>query len=325
MLKTPVLKSNKRKRLHKPWENPPAPAKAAVTPPVKRAKSGALALTGSTRKKSRQWMAWVNDQPLSLPAWAKAKIEAGVKPPELSAAQVNNRHKGELVFVFGNGMGLWSAYDHAAALRDYACIGVALSWLLLDGDYLIFSEKSPWVFCMEELLRLRTLIFYPDYSGKPGWDVPVGTRYRPVIINPKKPALTYRFEDGISSWGSGMTATCLASLMGAKEIALCGVDLNSNRHFYSGQEELFNNEFVRHIGSFRFPSEQKYPNVSPRLAAWPKIGRILEKRGTKVWNCSPTSALNCFEKISIPALLDKTKANRMKIRHEAALDRWLDS
>jgi len=274
------------------------------------------------RKNSRNWMKSVNSTPIELPSWVGTLKAKGVHPPSIPSAKVNNLHKDELVFVLGNGMSLWHAQENEHLLSDYTKIGVAMSWLLLNSEHLIFTEKSPWVFCMEQLLRLRTCLFYPDYSGKPGWHVPFGTQFRPVIINPDNVSITSRFEDGVSTYSSGITATCLAALMGAKEIALCGIDLSSSEHFYS-DTAMFNNEFVRQINTIRYPTKTGYPNAGPRFKIWPQLAGILQKKGIKVWNCSTSSALTCFEKTTIPSLIKKTKALKRKEDVASIMDKWL--
>lgn len=72
---------------------------------------------------------------------------------------------------------------------------------------------------------------------------------------------------------SGLRALHVAAMLGATEIALCGVDLKGT-HFFGPHEKLSNTTPDR-FKLFR----QQFMRYKPKA---------------KVWNCSPASTLSCF-------------------------------
>lgn len=90
----------------------------------------------------------------------------------------------------------------------------------------------------------------------------------------------------LGGWDTGASAINLAYLLGATEIVLLGFDMNGG-HWFKGHPAPFprNSEFQRHMAG---------------IAA---MAGELSAKGVKVWNCSPKSALTCFEKRSLDAFL----------------------
>jgi hypothetical protein len=88
---------------------------------------------------------------------------------------------------------------------------------------------------------------------------------------------------------SAYQAVHLAAQAGARKIALLGVDLkvgeNGDRHFFGYHPDKGTPTFETMIDTFN--------SLVPSLAA----------RGNRVVNCSPGSALSCFDKSSIGAAL----------------------
>jgi len=107
-----------------------------------------------------------------------------------------------------------------------------------------------------------------------------------------------------------MTATNLAFLFRPAQIALLGIDLYSNEHFYTGREAQYNNGLIDGIAMYRFPKRAAYPVAAPRFPIWQALARQMADAGVKVWNCSPKSALGCFEKIDIGELIRRNKSNQ---------------
>jgi len=249
---------------------------------------------------------------MALPQWYRPLYDKGIVPPVLAAGEINDRHKGELIFVFGNGPSLWDANAHRKALENFATIGTALSFYFIDTDYLPITEKGVWVYCAGKLLSFEGAVLYPHYHNKPLWQVPVFTHFACSFINPSRARLNRRFEQGVSVWGGAMMALDFAYIMGAKEIALLGVDLYSNEHFYTGHEQEFNSRFINDISAIRFPVRKEFPHVVPRMQIWPQLAAQLESEGVKVWNCSEKSALTCFEKMPIAEVLERHKGEKKK-------------
>lgn len=87
---------------------------------------------------------------------------------------------------------------------------------------------------------------------------------------------------------SGAAAINLAVLLGAKRIFLLGFDMkqvNDSSHFHN----VYGNTkppFERHLKGFR------------------DIAKDAEKLGVKIINCSPDSAIECFEKMTVKEALN---------------------
>lgn len=83
----------------------------------------------------------------------------------------------------------------------------------------------------------------------------------------------------LGGWDTGASAINLAYLFGATEIVLLGFDMKGG-HWFKDHPAMWprQSEFRRHMLGIAAMAEQ--------LAA----------KGVKAWNCSPKSALKCFEK-----------------------------
>ena len=87
---------------------------------------------------------------------------------------------------------------------------------------------------------------------------------------------------------SGYQAVHLAVHAGAKRILLCGMDMQGKHWHPEHKPPLVINEeafFIRCIQCFR--------EVAPEL----------KRRGVEVWNCTPHSALKCFERVDLAQAL----------------------
>lgn len=81
---------------------------------------------------------------------------------------------------------------------------------------------------------------------------------------------------------AGTSAINLAHLFGAKEIVLLGFDMRGGR--------WLNDRYHHHMP---FPPQRHF---ELHLAQLPTIAADLEEAGVRVVNCSPLSAVECFEK-----------------------------
>ena len=89
---------------------------------------------------------------------------------------------------------------------------------------------------------------------------------------------------------SGYQALHIALQLGAKRIILLGYDMHA-----SGEQSHW---FGEHPNG-RQPNE-RYGNW---IKEFPALQKIANDRGVKIYNCSPDSALECFEKRGIGGLL----------------------
>lgn len=81
---------------------------------------------------------------------------------------------------------------------------------------------------------------------------------------------------------SGYQAINLAVLLGASRILLLGYDM----HIVAGKHHFFG-DHPREFGQADHYAQMR--------AAFPKLARVLDSRGIHVTNCTPGSALDCFQ------------------------------
>ena len=203
-------------------------------------------------------------------------------PMILAPADIEGRHRGELVFVLGNGPSLSLAEDWKQELEASTAIGVNRSFLLLRTEYLLFLDGPFWVSDSEQILDCGSVVFCPRRLH-----LPYFTAFGRYHARDKQDVLSETWADGLYwSRSSGVAAINLAYLFGAAEIALLGIDLRDRSHFYS--ERGCNWQF------------QHADKILEDLW-W--MSRRLRDRGVKLWNCSPDSAVRGFDSIELETLL----------------------
>jgi len=206
------------------------------------------------------------------------------KPAVLADGEIEGRHSGELVFVLGNGPSLALAKPHISSLARFATVGVNRSFLMLETTYLLFLDAVMWVRESRELMESRSLVLCPKRLR-----LPCFTQFGRYFKHVSESVLSERWEDGLYwSRSSGVAAVNLAYLFGASEIALLGIDLNDNSHFYS--------EHGRGQG---------FPHAARIIEDLYLMSREMKKRGMKLWNCSPNSSVRGFEKVKLEKLLER--------------------
>lgn len=269
----------------------------------------------------KQQIKLIQHSPVVIPKWLAKTIKNNSRPPVLTGGEIEGRHKGELVFVLGNGPSLLAAEQYREQLASYTAIGTNSSYLCVSTDYHVFLDAHLWNYCAGDLLSLNSAVFYP--GTKPlHHQLPCFTQFG----NYTSGALTDKWSAGLHRRGVSITAFNLAYLFGAKEIALLGVDLNGTDHFYTGHEKRFDCRFVREFAALwkKAYSPAFYPHSHHRFSHWNEIAKQLEGH-VKVWNCSPNSALDCFEKIELSELLKK-RHKRKKVYPKTAekIQAWRD-
>ena len=99
---------------------------------------------------------------------------------------------------------------------------------------------------------------------------------------------------------SGYAAINLAWHLGASEIVLLGYDMRPGEVL--GQDRNGNNVHQIHWHD-NHPVPTR-PTVFEKMKGYfPPLAQELENEGVKVWNATPGSALECFERISLRYLV----------------------
>jgi hypothetical protein len=93
----------------------------------------------------------------------------------------------------------------------------------------------------------------------------------------------------VCGYDTGTSAVNLAYHFGAAEIVLLGYDMRGNRWFN---------------GEFKHPMPTIPPsNHQGHMAPLPKLAEDCTRKGVRVVNCSPISAVTCFERQPLEAFL----------------------
>lgn len=192
---------------------------------------------------------------------------------------------GERVAVLCSGPSLTA--EDAAKVADLPRIVTNATYRLVpDADVVYGSDVFFWR--------------HPEYADvfrHPGWKVSVEQvqGVAPYLPDEVKVLRNLGFEgfsdrqDAIKTGGnSGYAAIHVAASAGAKEIVVLGLDLQGT-HWHGKHPQGLNN-----------PREQSFVRWHRRFGI---LAKELERRGVKVWNCSPASALEAFEKCPLSRVL----------------------
>ncbi len=209
---------------------------------------------------------------------------ADAAPPALPDGEIEGKHKGELVFILGNGPSLALARDHLRQLQAFTTVGVNRSYRMLRTTYLLFLDRSFWMAESREIIESGSVVFCPKSLR-----LPYLTKFGRYTSRRREDVLSDGWSSGLYwSRSSGVAAVNLAYLFGAAEIALLGIDLRDSSHFYSG----------RGRGTPFLHADRILEDLW-----W--MSRTMTAKGLKLWNCSNQSAVRGFEKIELRALLER--------------------
>lgn len=219
----------------------------------------------------------------------------------LKAEDIKNRHQGEIVFILGSGTSLLECEQYLEVLRQHVTIGVNLSYLFMESNYLVFLDKYPWQYDKKRLLKLKSHIFAGERAKATG--VNTFKEYNPN----HEPSAILRedYAQGLTSGFSSIyPAINIAYLFGASEIALLGVDLASARHFYTDNAKYSNNPVIKARKHF-WRDRKTYPGAPLVIKFLIFISQYLKKRGIRLWNCNPNSAAQGWDIVALSELLQR--------------------
>lgn len=168
-------------------------------------------------------------------------------------------------------------------------IAINNSWRLCpDADILYACDAAWWAHHIEETAGFRGIKASLD---------PVSQKKWPEIVriwNRHDTAFQFGMPGEVGAGGnSGFQALNLAVSIGCKEIALVGFDMRIDRglHWHGKHKQGLNN-----------PSDLTMPNW---VANFTNAAPLIARHGVKVWNCSPVSALDCFEKADLCSIVSR--------------------
>jgi hypothetical protein len=178
---------------------------------------------------------------------------------------------GERCFVLAGGASLRDQFNLIPRLVGRIIAIKQSVSLRPDADVMFVSGRDDPAVCRKyfALYRGPRVICRSNYPG-----FPPGTCQLRRLKGPysRTPTLLGGFD-------AGSSAINLAALFGATEIVLLGMDMCGGRWVAKHHKPVIpQKEFDRHLGGLRA--------MAPELA----------KDGIRVVNCSPMSAIDCFEK-----------------------------
>jgi len=109
------------------------------------------------------------------------------------------------------------------------------------------------------------------------------------------------------AFNSACGAISLAYHLGCREIFLLGIDLKETRgrvHWHSGYPDKGKTPTIKNLHK-GIPTKESPVPFKIHMQNYHFIASDAEKLGVKIWNVSPDSALDCFEKINLKTALKK--------------------
>lgn len=199
---------------------------------------------------------------------------------------LNNRHKGETIFVLGCGPNLCCGLP---LLKNHITIGMNKILNVFDPTYLLWLDphavtkprESEYLLQHSEAIRICSERAAEDVD-----DVKTFKEYKPknhVFLSPD-------FESGLVHGHSTIfTAINLAYILcggGAGRIVLLGVDMNDGGHFYP-EENI----------------PDKFPCDAAMRAEFRMLARYAAEIGLEILNASPGSSIDDFKKVRLMDVL----------------------
>jgi len=191
-----------------------------------------------------------------------------------------NRHKGEIIAVLGNGPSM--AKIDFQLLDRFTTIGTNNIVRIYDPNYLVLLDKKAMEWYWRLVEKSEAIKFYTQEEDLPF----VYHRYIKYLPGQGSPKLAPKFTDGLCwSYTSIFPAISLAYIFGARAVILLGVDMNDNSHFYSDDDGTKK-------GGMPFPTM----NLIHRDFA--ELKGFCDESKFTVYNGNPDSAIEDFEFIN---------------------------
>ncbi|MFE3836208.1 6-hydroxymethylpterin diphosphokinase MptE-like protein [Pseudogemmobacter sonorensis] len=228
---------------------------------------------------------------------------------------LRNAHSGQRVIVMGNGPSLGQVpLDSLKGWTTFASNKIFLAFESTDWRPTYFTAEDDLVI-IQNIERLRekvdpastVLIPYicKVYRSDIYADAYFGYSFR-KLIDRKQHFGTDAMRELYNGFSVVYTQIQLAMYMGAKEIALIGVDFS----FKTDQEgqnngELIGGGAVNHfLKNYRKVGERwNPPLLEKQEISFALAEQETSRLGVKVWNCTPGSKLDAFERLPLEAFM----------------------
>lgn len=230
---------------------------------------------------------------------------------------LRNKHAGERVIVMGNGPSLaginldgltdWVTYSSNKIFLVFESTSWRPTYFSAEDDLVIIQNIDR----LKSKIDERSTVVMPYvcrvYRSNLFADVFFGYSFR-KIFDREQHFSTDAFGELYNGYSIVYTQLQLAMFMGAKEIALIGVDFS----FKTDQEgakngELIGSGAVNHfIKDYRKKGERWNPPLLERQeVAFEMARREAERAGVKIYNCTAGTKLDVFEKLPLEEFMAK--------------------
>ena len=190
--------------------------------------------------------------------------------------------------------------DYYKPLHDRHVIGINNAYKLGSWiDFLLFVDGSWFQAHLKGLERVKSVKVsccnkFEESQYKQGLHVKYAARDQS-----KKYGLSDAKRKLVWNGNGGGAAIDLAVHLGALNIVLFGLDMKSGQ--ISGKE--VSHWHGAHYEKFKDPQMIKRPNYNKHLQCFKPIKRDAKAKCVRIYNCSPDSAIDCFEKVSLEEAL----------------------
>jgi len=204
--------------------------------------------------------------------------------PLLEVDKIKGAHRGENIFILGNGKSLRHALRYKEELERKICISVYVAYWLFKTKYVMFPELGKYnKKVYEELLGLDSDVFVNDRKGAPRYF----NKYKQFVNY--EGVLCENYPYLINGGNSLFLAINLAYLFGAKNIILIGVDFDNGGHFYDDSPKFYYKSFYQYKMRAKPNIRARYPHQKEITAVLQRTETWLSKRGVGLINCYKNS------------------------------------
>jgi len=203
-------------------------------------------------------------------------------------SRVNGMLKGKRVFVVGSGPSLKGFDFKRLANEETIAVNHTLEFFP-DAKYHLFGDPRVLGFVQNIYKNYKGMIFASHHANLGEWE---RTNDRVHVFAKRADSIGERLEDGLySDFNSGMEAVNLALVMGADKVYLLGMDFcaNNGEYYFYGKPSWL-----------KTPVEKCDKLLDDRNVHWGKF----EKYRDKIFNCSPISRIETFQKVNIDEVLN---------------------
>jgi len=215
------------------------------------------------------------------------------------------KHDGEISFVLGAGTSLYDLYQNYNFQKIFNYVVISINSSIMITNWKDVDNKGYWIsndaLCRrwswwEEVEKSKCTKIVRDSWLKYKDELEDFLYFSP---RPTSENIINTDDEGLCYCSSVASGIDLAIQMGCKKIFVCGLDhdiVSSYHHFW----QLFDKDIQpRQIKPAQGSWEQQKSVFPIHLKSYKALSEFAELKNTEIYNCSPLSKVNTFEKINI--------------------------